>query len=141
MRVFPPVFLVAALAASPVAASGLGDAVALPVGGILAVGVIGGLGSTLLLATSDGPVHPALRNIGLGCAAINVTAGTAGLIASRFIDDDTPRTLVTIGASTVLAIGLTGGVLGLLADTYEPAGNARIVPTRDGLTVGWATSF
>ncbi|MCB9549192.1 MAG: hypothetical protein H6706_25595 [Myxococcales bacterium] len=129
------------LAASPANAAGAGDAIALPVGGILAAGVIGGLGTTLILAVSDGEVHPALRNIGLGCAAINVTAGTAGLIASRYLDDDDPKTLVTIGASTVLAIGLAGGLLSLLADTYTPAGNAQVTPLPGGLAASWHATF
>ncbi len=122
-------------------ASEAGGLIALPVAGIVALSNLGGLGTTLMLAVNDGPVHPALRNIALGCAGINVAAGGTGLILGGLSDnDDGLGTLIMIGGGAMLGLGLVGGALALTTDTYEVA-TVGISATPEGMGLAWGGRF
>lgn len=137
------IYALALVALAPAArADGLGAA-ALPVAAIPAITVIGGLLTTPIVATSmDQKIHPALRNITLGCAGGNVLFGTTGLIVTAVIADDDLAPLAYSLSGATLALGLVGGTLGLVADTYTPTNELpTVVPTGDGALLVWSGAF
>jgi len=115
-----------------------------PVGIIVPVAAVGGLVTTVILGIDIGEgndVHPALRNVSLAFAGLNILSGTGGLIAGALIEEDDLRPVLYGVGSAVLAIGLTGGVFGLVVDTYEPSYDAmqlHVTPTLGGAS--WAVS-
>ncbi len=144
-RAAAALLLVAARPSVGVAAeAGVGLA---PLAVIPAAGVIGGSISTVLLAQQiDEPnsVHPALRNIALGCAGINVLFGAGGLVATAFVDDDDFKPVGYSLAGAVLGLGLVGGGLALATDPWEPKEERsalRVVPSTDGAYALWTGRF
>ncbi len=124
-----------AQSSDPWAGAGLG------IGGILAIAVGGGLLTTLLIApdvVDDRSVAPALRNIALGCAGVNIAFGSAGLIATGYLDEedaDLKPVLYSVSGA-VLALGLVGGGFALAAEpwgsTSEGQQGLRVAPTPGG---------
>jgi hypothetical protein len=118
-----------------------------PVGILVPLAVVGGLITTIALAIDVGDgdkAHPAMRNVALGCAGFNILAGTGGLIAGALIDDDDLRPVIYAVGGAVWAIGLTGGVLGLVVDTYNTdPGQATLAvsPTAGGAVWSVSGSF
>lgn len=132
-----------AQSSDPWAGAGLG------LGGILAIAVGGGLLTTLLIAPDvvDGrTVAPPLRNIALGCAGVNVAFGTAGLIATSFLDEedaDLKPVLYSVSGA-VVALGLVGGGFALAAEPWggqQGEQALRLAPTPGGAAAVWTGRF
>ncbi|RLB63925.1 MAG: hypothetical protein DRI90_05780 [Deltaproteobacteria bacterium] len=133
------------LCAAPARASDAAVGLA-PVGIIVPIAAVGGLLTTIILGIdiSDGaPVHPTLRNVSLAFAGINVLMGSGGLIAGALIEDNDLRPVFYGAGGGVLAIGLTGGVFGLVVDTYEsdPTVALQVTPTLGGASWAFSGSF
>ncbi len=132
-----------AQSSDPWAGAGLG------IGGIFAIAVGGGILTTLLIApevVDDHPVSPALRNIALGCAGVNVAFGTTGLIVAGFVDEedaDLKPVLYGVGGA-ILALGLVGGSFALAAEPWRTSGEPqglRLAPTPGGAAAAWTGRF
>ncbi|MCB9539358.1 MAG: hypothetical protein H6704_24345 [Myxococcales bacterium] len=133
-----------AQSSDPWAGAGLG------LGGILAIAVGGGLLTTILIGidvVDDRTVSPALRNVALGCAGVNIAFGTTGLILTGYLDEedaDLKPVLYSVSGA-VLALGLVGGGFALAAEpwaTKDPQGQAlRLAPTPGGAAAVWTGTF
>jgi hypothetical protein len=114
--------LLALTAPRVVRAQGMGMA-PLPLSAVPVLSVVGGLATSTLIGIdlADGQrTHPAVRNIGLGCAGLNLLMGLTGVILTATLDAGDWAPLSYSISGTVLALGAVGGGLALAADTYDP---------------------
>ncbi|MBW2458977.1 MAG: hypothetical protein JRI68_31045 [Deltaproteobacteria bacterium] len=118
-----------------------------PLGSLVPVAAVGGVITTIVLGINVGdgdPVHPSIRDMSLAVAGINILSGTGGLVAGALIEDDDLRPVFYSVGGAVMAIGLTGGVLGWVVDTYEVnhgAVTVQAAPTRGGACWSVSGSF
>jgi hypothetical protein len=117
-----------------------------PLAAVPVFGVLGGIFTTVVVAgdLSDGQkTHPAVRNIGLACGGINVAFGTAGLIATALVEENDFAAVTYTVSGTLVMLGLVGGTLSLVTDTYDPDAQygVWVAPTPGGAVGALTLSF